>query len=249
MSHDLEPSPSTLLVFTLGAQREQRRRRLLPGSMAPEERALHQGCLDGALEAGRANACRLQVCSPAALALPADCDRLAQPGRDFGERLASAMGRARIGASVPLVVVGSDVPDLSSSHVAQALDLLAGRPQRVVLGPSRDGGVFLLASHGPMEECFGAVRWCSRTTRRTLVRALEQAGWEVVLLDPLGDLDLRSDLERWLARGWKGAHALAPLASRIRHALADLRRPQPQWWVLPTRSLANPATAGRAPPA
>lgn len=247
--HQLESQPrSTLLLFTLGAKREQQRRRLLPAALASEERALHHACLQVALEAGRSNACRLQVCSPMALELPEGCERLPQPGHSFGERLRSAMERARAGSDAPLVVVGSDVPDLRSAHLAEALRLLAGHQRRVVLGPASDGGIYLLAAQGPIEECFDEVRWCSSATRRSLVHALSQAGWEVVFIAPLGDLDRRSDLQSWLSRRGINTGGLRILAQRLRQALAALRRPTIASFLPRSGALLSTALSGRAPP-
>lgn len=234
----------TLLVFTLGAARESARRALLPPRLRGLEVGLRRGCLDTALEAGRARGYRLEVCSPSPLALPPDVFNAPQTGSDFGSRLEQAMLEAFERGSGPLLVVGTDVPGLAAGHLARALTLLQDDPDRVVLGPSPDGGFYLLASSRPIPGLATAARWCRRDTLRSLLRTLRALGRPVTLLDPQEDLDRPADLERWLARAdgrWRS------VAGLLRQALAVLRKPQD---VPPTRPLPVFAThlAGRSPP-
>jgi hypothetical protein len=245
----------TLLVFTLGAVRDAGRRRLLPARLRTLEVGVHEACLEAALDAGRACGCRLEVCSPAPLDLPADVRYAAQTGSGFGPRLERALGEAFGRSEGPVLAVGTDVPGLSGRHLACALESLAADPDRVVLGPSPDGGFYLLAASRPID-CLGtgglgtAVRWCRPDTLRALVRALRAAGRPVTLLDPLEDLDRPADLERWLAD--RSRHALREvgwraLVSLLRRALAAARRPLPAVasGVRPTFAAA---VAGRSPP-
>src|SRR5215213_6282018 len=133
----------TLVVFTLGPGVESARRGLLPDPLRGVEAEVWQGCLSAALEAGRAVGCELEVCSPAPLDLPGDVRHVPQMGDGFGSRLEKAMTRSLGSFSGPLLVVGTDVPGLAARHLAQALSLLAEDPDRVVLGPSPDGGFYL----------------------------------------------------------------------------------------------------------
>jgi len=243
----MHPIP-TLLVFTLGADRERARRSLLPHELRALELGVRQGCLETALAAGRACGCRLEVCSPSPIALSPDVQNVAQEGPDFGSRLERAMLAAFGRGADPVVIVGTDVPGLAARHVSRALALLADDPGAVVIGPSPDGGFYLLALRRPIAGLGTATRWCRRDTRRGLLRALRAAGREVVLLEPLADLDRRADLEGWLAvkpgreDRWRG------LSRLLRRLLAQGLQP------LMPRSLGRPrpaaaaAVSGRSPP-
>jgi 2-phospho-L-lactate guanylyltransferase (CobY/MobA/RfbA family) len=240
-----ETATPTLLIFTLGAARESARRGLLPPGMRDLEIGLREGCLEAALAAGRSSGCRIEVCSPSPLALPQGIENVPQEGTGFGSRLEGAMRHAFARGASPLVVVGSDVPGLSPSHVTRALDLLADDPDRVVLGPSPDGGIYLLATARPLGG-IAALPWCRRDTLRHLLRALREAGRPVVLLEPLADLDRPADLERWLANPlfesrWR------PLARLLRSALAGRRRALPVSAGSPRPAFAS-ALSGRGPP-
>lgn len=201
---------------------EARRRRLLPGVLGSSERSLYEACLSAALAAGRAAGCRLVVSSPGALALPADVIRLEQRGRSFGERLGAALEAAGPG---PVVVVGTDVPGLTARPIERALASLTGDPNRAVVGPSPDGGFYLLAVARPVASLLARVRWCRRDTAASLGRALESSGFRVTrLATRLADLDRPADLTGWLARPSLRS-ALASLHTRLRTLLAEVVRP------------------------
>jgi len=214
---------TTLLVFTLGARGEGRRKRLLPPALRDRETALYRACLEETLAAGRGAGCRLEVCSPAGIDLPADARAVGQAGRGFGERFAQAFDAALGRAPGPVVAVGTDTPGLTREHVERALSLLPAAPgdggDTVVIGPSPDGGLYLLASNRPLGDILRAVRWCRPSTLGHLRRLLRQAGLAVILLEPLADLDRRQDLEQWVARSRPRSR---PRSRRPRHARSAL---------------------------
>jgi 2-phospho-L-lactate guanylyltransferase (CobY/MobA/RfbA family) len=241
-----ETSIPTLLVFTLGAIRERARRALVPGRLQELEISLRESCLDAALAAGRERGCRLEVCSPAPLPLPADAMNVPQPGAGFGHRLEWAMLDAFGRGAAPLIVVGTDTPGLSSRHLEQAVILLEEDADRVVLGPSPDGGFYLLAARRPVEE-LAAVRWCGKETLRDLLELLRAQGRPVALLEPMADLDRPADLERWLAQGAEEEGRWRGLIRLFRAAFAGRNRPLPTCFP---SSPGDPSSllAGRAPP-
>lgn len=245
----------TLLVFTLGAEAEARRRRLVPDPLRDRETALYRGCLDDALAAGRACGCRLEVSAPAPLDLPAGAAYRRQASGSFGERLAAAFDGAGPAAASPVVVVGTDTPGLAEHHVRRALALFAAaapgeaRESRVVVGPSPDGGLYLLAAARPLGDLLRRVPWRRRRTLAALRRTLAAAGLRVHLLDPVADLDRRADLHRWLARRAAGASGpLRRLAALLSRLLAALRRAAPRGPAVRPRLAPVPVRAGRAPP-
>lgn len=258
-THHRGPKP-TLLVFTLGADAESRRRPLLPQRLASEERAFRSACLDAALAAGREAGCRLEVSSPATrrdAALPALAGITWRPqtGDGFGTRLAGALDRCFAEAPGPVALVGTDVPGLTAGHVTRALAELAGDPDRVVLGPSPDGGFYLLAAARPIDGLADDVRWCSAATLTTLRAALEAAGRPVTLLAPLADLDAPGDLERWIKTARRPAVAASPVvrtlrawAARLGRLLDELKRLLPRLVPTPPPAPAPVTVPVRGPP-
>lgn len=238
----------TLLIFTLGAAGDCARSRLLPVRLGRIETAFHHACLDTALAAGRAAGCRIAVASDACLDLPPEVLRIRQRGRSFGERFRHAVAIAERLADGPLLIVGTDVPDLEAAHLTTALERLRGGSTRVVVGPSIDGGFYLLATAAPVADLLASVSWCSHDTLRSLVAAVERAGREAEHLEPLADLDHRRDLERWIAAAHGRRGPLGALVAHLRRVLAALCQPLvPRIDRLPTLLLAAPL-GGRAPP-
>ena len=166
----------TLLVFTRGVESEAACRRLLPARLAPMERALHRECLSATLRAGRDAGCRVVVSSPTAMRLPAAAAYERQRGRNFGERIGAAMRRVHADADGAVMVVGTDAPGLTANHLERAGNHLERHPNAVVVGPSRDGGFYLLASRRSLERELDGVSWCTGDTLRSLLDRLDLAG-------------------------------------------------------------------------
>jgi hypothetical protein len=240
---------SSLLIFTLGPRRERARRRLLPTRLGALESDLHRRGLEAAIEAGRACACRVEVSSPDPLPVAGDVVHSRQTGEDFGQRLRRAIHRTEASnPDGPLLVIGTDIPGLDSRHLRRALEQLEDDPDRVVVGPSPDGGLYLLASRRPLAEVLDRVRWCRRDTLRTLLAALRAAGRPIALLPELADLDRPVDLFRWL-RAECNRHSIWWSVRRaVLAALQELTRPAVPL-LLGKPALAQVAVkTGRAPP-
>ncbi len=99
--------------------------------------------------------------------------------------------------SGPVVIVGSDIPDLDAGHVARAFKAL-GRHDWV-FGPAVDGGYWLVGARrrrAPWRS-FEAVRWSSQHALADSLANLK--GARVALLEALHDVDTGEDLA-WLKR-------------------------------------------------
>ncbi len=248
------PAPA-LLVFTLGPARERARRRLLPGRLGAVERSLHEQCLRSAIAAGRSCGLRVLVSSPRPLATPEGVERIGQRGAGFGERLAHALEAARDLTAGPILVVGTDVPGLDAGHLRRAAEILEEGPADVVVGPSPDGGCYLIGfagTAGELPDLLRGVRWCRKETLDSLLAAVAAAGRDATLLSPLADLDRADDLERWLAarpgRRSPLAAGWAALVTRLARALAELKRPAPAPAGVLRPEAGAAGLSARAPP-
>ena len=126
--------------------------------------------------------------------LPPDLRWTSQRGGGLGERLAGVMADAAALGFGPLLVVGTDSPTLPASSFTQALALLADTD--VVLGPTEDGGFYLLGTHRPLSQLFDAVAW---STAEVLAQTAENArllGLSLAFLPPWYDVDTPEDLSR-----------------------------------------------------
>lgn len=134
----------------------------------------------------------LAVAPDAALASrawPSSIERVGQGPGDLGQRLERVMGGLPPG---PVVIIGTDIPDIRPEHIAAAMKGLGGAD--AVFGPAPDGGYWLvgLRRRPRLPRAFRHVRWSSphalADTRANL------AGYSVALLDALSDVDEAEDL-------------------------------------------------------
>ena len=110
-----------------------------------------------------------------------------QPPGDLGKRMAAAF---EDGVSV---LVGTDIPPISSDYVERALDALTRAD--LVLGPTEDGGYCLIAMNTSQTQVFEGVPWSTPDVLAATLAAAE--GLSVELLEPLWDVDDAAGLARW----------------------------------------------------
>lgn len=117
-----------------------------------------------------------------------------QRGSDLGARLAASFRAAFRSGYERVVIVGSDVPQVTSKTVRVALSLL--RRHDVVIGPSPDGGYYLIGLCKPRPELFTHMPWSTSTVLPDTLRRISRLGLTVGRLPRLADLDLHSDARR-----------------------------------------------------
>ncbi|MBK1668522.1 hypothetical protein CKO28_10810 [Rhodovibrio sodomensis] len=112
------------------------------------------------------------------------------PG-DLGRRMARPMATLPPG---PVVLVGSDIPDLGPAQVAAAFAGLDGGD--AVLGPADDGGYWLvgLGARARKRPPFKGVRWSGPHALRDTIANLDRAGLGWRTLETLSDVDAAGDL-------------------------------------------------------
>jgi rSAM/selenodomain-associated transferase 1 len=145
--------------------------------------------------------------------VPAATRLFAQVDGDLGRRLAAAAARVHAEAGGPVLVVGADVPALGAAHAAAAFDDLAHGCD-VVLGPSTDGGYYLIGLRQPRPDLFALAdgAWGGPDVLRLTLAAAEGAGLGVGLLRAERDLDEPADARALLADPLTPADVRALLA-------------------------------------
>ena len=104
--------------------------------------------------------------------LPAEFQLLPQRGDGFGERLSfAAEDLLRCGFS-SVCLIDSDSPTVSSDAYAQAVRVLGEAGDRLVLGPSDDGGYYLIGLKQNHREIFEEIEW---STERVFDQDTENA--------------------------------------------------------------------------
>jgi rSAM/selenodomain-associated transferase 1 len=204
-----------VVVFTRAPEDEQNAKPLLPTPRLPTRgtrdtrahtAALHRQLIDHALSAAAAvtdadvllvTTSDLGRASEAALhQVPADrLHVFAQSGSTFAERFETAVHQAFTAGYGQVVVIGSDTPELGAVELQEAFArLTAGAPHGAVLGPSHDGGYYLLGLSAFSRAAFAGIAFGGPHVAAETAVQLERAGYAVSLLAPLTDIDRAADL-------------------------------------------------------
>lgn len=115
-----------------------------------------------------------------------------QRGRHLGERMRGCFSEVFSSGYSSAVMVGTDIPTLPSSFIRRAFEEL--EETQVVIGPSTDGGYYLLGLKRPYRGLFGGIEWGgSRVLSQTLSR-IRALGIKPACLPPWYDVDDGQDL-------------------------------------------------------
>jgi rSAM/selenodomain-associated transferase 1 len=116
-----------------------------------------------------------------------------QEGHDLGERMHNAFGRTKKLGALKSIIVGSDAPTLPPSFIKEAFNKLDKFD--IVIGPTNDGGYYLVGLKDPCIELFQDVVWSSDTVLDTTVSNAERLGKSIDILNSWYDIDTIDDFE------------------------------------------------------
>ncbi len=116
-----------------------------------------------------------------------------QRGRDLGERMKNVFDDLMKEGYKNVVLVGSDVPALPLRFLEEAFSALK-ESEEVVLGPSRDGGYYLIGMKQRVPEIFKEIAWSSSNVLAATTEKLGHLGIAPRLLPPWFDIDTFKDL-------------------------------------------------------
>ncbi len=123
-----------------------------------------------------------------------------QPDGDLGARMLAAL-KAANGA----LVIGTDCPALTPSHLRAAADAIR-RGADVVTIPAEDGGYVLIGLGRPEPALFTDMTWSTRAVMAETRARIARLGLLAHELSTLWDVDRPEDLDRLRATGF--AHLL-----------------------------------------
>lgn len=132
---------------------------------------------------------------PAFAALAGDRWRVTpQCAGDLGQRMRHYFVSAFATGVERAVLIGSDAPTLPAAYVDEAFDRLADLP--VVLGPTDDGGYYLIGLSREVPEIFAGVDWGTSEVWRQTIDRLQAGGHRHHELPRWYDVDTFDDLLR-----------------------------------------------------
>ena len=152
---------------------------------------------------------------------------LLQEGDDLGTRMSDAIQKAFSLGHQRVILTGTDLPSLTRAQVSQTVTQLGSHD--LVLGPTLDGGYYLVALSRPAPELFRDIAWSTTTVLEETQKKAATLGLSVALLPSLRDLDEIEDLKTFVQLAGKDkslskrtAGALKLIAERLKARQHDL---------------------------
>jgi len=122
---------------------------------------------------------------------------LAQRGADLGARMQQIFSDlSRLGHR-NIILIGSDLPALPWSILDEGFAQLARAEPRVLLGPSRDGGYYLVGMNRLTPEIFQEMTWSHDQVLADTEKRLRALGAPFYLLPERFDFDSVKDIRSW----------------------------------------------------
>lgn len=126
--------------------------------------------------------------------LAPDMELSCQRGASLGERLDHLLTEALLGGSQRAVIMDSDSPTLPAAYLRQAFDDLYDAD--VVLGPTRDGGYYLIGMKQPQPHLLRQVQMSTPRVLADTLALAESSGLTVSLLPTWYDVDTVEELHQ-----------------------------------------------------
>lgn len=141
-----------------------------------------------------------------------------QRGDDLGARMENVLVELWRRGHRHVVLIGSDLPPVPLDTFRLAFAQLSADGKRVVLGPSRDGGYYLIGMNQPVPEMFSGMTWSDERVLEATTDRLTQLGIDFGLLPEWFDVDTVEDLD--------SLRAISDLSVRdsMQRTLASLQR-------------------------
>ncbi len=121
-----------------------------------------------------------------------------QKGETLGDRMRNAFEVTFAEGSKRTIIIGTDVPELDFLTLERAFETLGQHD--VVIGPSTDGGYYLLGMYAPTKELFDGMAWSSETVCHETIRRLRRLNLSFAQLNELADIDTITDYNAYQDR-------------------------------------------------
>ena len=116
-----------------------------------------------------------------------------QQGNDLGERMKNAFKGSFEKGYQHIVLIGSDLPDISEDLIQKAFGKL--KTFDTVFGPAEDGGYYLVGMKQLHNNLFDNIPWSTSEVFEETMKALKSQSISVGLLEKLNDIDTFEDLK------------------------------------------------------
>ncbi|MBT8379420.1 MAG: TIGR04282 family arsenosugar biosynthesis glycosyltransferase [Ignavibacteria bacterium] len=115
---------------------------------------------------------------------------------DLGRRMSVSFKKCFSEGYTKAIIIGTDIPDISTEIIEKAFSTLNNYD--CVLGPSSDGGYYLLGMNNFYPEIFEGIEWSTSTVTQKTLEKINSLNLQSKLLNELIDVDTKKDLDKWV---------------------------------------------------
>ncbi|HIP37318.1 MAG TPA: glycosyltransferase [Crocinitomix sp.] len=119
--------------------------------------------------------------------------KFVQEGHHLGEKMLNAINRGFKQGYKHIILIGSDLPDISATIIQQAFTYL--KVSDYVFGPATDGGYYLIGMKEHSAFIFKNKPWSTPQLLNTTLVEIEQKQKRYTLLLPFNDIDTYEDFK------------------------------------------------------
>lgn len=120
-----------------------------------------------------------------------------QSNGDLGQKMLDAFQRM-LEKYDAAIIIGSDCPYIASTHIDEAY--LSLETNDLVLGPTTDGGYYLIGLKKPIPELFKNINWSTETVLKETISVSSQLDLTYHLLPELTDIDTITEWKEWVRK-------------------------------------------------
>ena len=203
----VSPNLCALGIMTKAPQAGKVKTRLTP-PLAPEEAAALNICFLRDLSQSISQACAESPARGVGIYMPVGTESsyknifpkefflIPQRDGDFGDRLTLAAEDLFSVGFESVCLINSDSPTVPASTFAEAANELAKAGDRVVLGPSEDGGYYLIGLKKLHKRLFEQIEWSTERVFDQTMKRAKEIGVAVHQLPTGFDVDNRATLHK-----------------------------------------------------
>jgi hypothetical protein len=138
-----------------------------------------------------------------------------QVGNSFGERFSNAIESVFNNGFENVITIGNDTPHLKTHHLIDTLQQL--EKNDLVLGPSKDGGFYLMGIKKEHfhKETFLKLPWQTNRLQKCISSKATAKNLEIKFLELLNDLDTKEDIKTILNSFKKISFSILKLLQKL----------------------------------
>lgn len=150
--------------------------------------------------------------------IPRSIKTFPQRGEDLGERMFLAIDHVLQQGYQKVILIGSDIPDLSVQDIQDSFELLDEHD--IVIGPTYDGGYYLIGMKTSYEKLFRIPKkWGGKSVLESTIDISNEQHLKIGLAPKYLDIDTKEDLFEFMRKNEnkKASHTMSWIRKWRKH--------------------------------